>query len=191
MPAGRVHADEVHTDVPLVRRLLAAQFPQWADLRIGPVLSDGTENAIYRVGEDKALRLPRTGGVAGRVDKQLRWLPKLAPLLPLAIPIPLAKGEPAEGYPWHWSVYRWIEGENATVGGVADPIEAATVLAGFVTAMQRIDPSGGPSPGEHNFFRGVPLAMRDAQVRSARTSLPTTASRFFKEVTSSSSSLPT
>ena len=105
------------------------------------------------------------------MEKEHRWLPKLAPLLPLPIPVPLAKGDPAEGYPWHWSVYRWLEGEVATAGRIADLSEFATTLAGFLTALYRIDPAGGPPPGRHNFFRGGPLAVYDAETRQALATL--------------------
>ena len=171
MCPGKMHADEVDTDVSLVGRLLATQFPQWADLPIEPVASAGTDNAIYRLGEDMAVRLPRRPGATEQVEKEHRWLPILAPLLPLAVPLPLAKGIPAEGYPWHWSVVRWLEGENATMERIADLGEAATALAQFVAALQRIDPTGGPPPGQHNFFRGVPLAMRDMYTREAIAAL--------------------
>ena len=102
MSAGRMHTDEVNTDASLVRRLLGAQFPAWADLPIEPVASAGTDNAIYRLGEDMAVRLPRVDWASGQVDKEQRWLPELAALLPLAIPVPLGKGVPAEGFHWHW-----------------------------------------------------------------------------------------
>lgn len=91
--------------------------------------------------------------------------------LPLAIPEPLAQGTPAEGYPWRCSVYRWLAGEEATVDGITDLRQAATDLASFVAAMQRIDPSDGPPPGRHNFFRGVPLVTRDAETREAIAAL--------------------
>jgi aminoglycoside phosphotransferase (APT) family kinase protein len=118
MPAEKMHADEVDTDVSLVRRLLAAQFPHWADLPIAPVESAGTDNAIYRLDDEMAVRLPRIHWATGQVDKEQLWLPKLAPLLPVAIPVPLGRGEPAEGYPWSWSVYRWLKGENPTIAEV-------------------------------------------------------------------------
>jgi aminoglycoside phosphotransferase (APT) family kinase protein len=166
-----MHAAEVHTDAALVARLIAAQFPKWANLPIEPVPSTGTDNAIYRLGDDMAVRLPRIDRVVAQVDKEQQWLPKLAPHLPLAIPLPLARGIAAEGYPWNWSVYRWLEGANATVERIADLREAAITLAQFICAMQRIDPAGGPAPGAHNFGRGVPLDMRDAATRAAITSL--------------------
>lgn len=89
-----MHADEVDTNIDLVVRLLAAQFPQWAGLPIRPVPSGGTDNALYRLGADKVVRLPRIDWAIGDVEKEQQWLPKLAPLLPLAIPVPLAKGQP-------------------------------------------------------------------------------------------------
>ncbi len=169
--AVKMHADEVHIDGSLVRRLIAAQFPDWAHLAIELVVSTGTDNAIYRLGDEMAVRLPRRQSSVGQVEKEHRWLPTLAPHLPLAIPVPIAKGKPAEGYPWRWSVYRWIQGENATIGRIADWREAALAIAEFIAAMRRIDPTGGPAPGAHNFGRGVPLAMRDANTRAAITSL--------------------
>jgi aminoglycoside phosphotransferase (APT) family kinase protein len=171
MSASKMHVDEVDVDVALVGRLLAAQFPQWADLAIAPVHSAGTDNAIYRLGSDMAVRLPRIERATGQVDKEHQWLPRLAPHLPLAIPVPRALGTPGEGYPWQWSVYQWLEGETATIERIADLCEAARDLAHFVAALQRIDLSGGPPPGVHNSFRGVPLSTRDAQTRAAIASL--------------------
>jgi len=166
-----MHADEVDTDVSLVGRLLAAQFPEWAGLSIEPVRSCGTDNALYRLGHDLVVRLPRRERDSGTLEKERRWLPRLAPLLPLAVPVPLGEGTPAEGYPFAWSVYRWLKGEDATVERVTDLSRLATDLAQFVAALQRIDPTGGPYPGEHNAFRGVPLATRDAPTRAAIVSL--------------------
>jgi aminoglycoside phosphotransferase (APT) family kinase protein len=166
-----MHADEVVTDISLVRRLLATQFPRWADLPLRPVPSGGTDNAIYRLGDDMTVRLPRIAWAIGQVAKEQQWLPRLAPHLPLAIPVPLAMGTPGEGYPWHWSVYRWLEGENATTERLADPCRAAIDLAHFILALQQIDPTEGPLAGPHNFDRGVPLALRDAPVRAAISAL--------------------
>ena len=171
MSVGKMHVDEVDTNVSLVVRLVTTQFPQWADLPIEPVHSAGTDNALYRLGDDMVVRLPRIHWATGQVDKERLWLPRLAPFLPLAIPIPLAKGKPGEGYPWHWSVYRWLEGENATIERIANQRQAATDLAQFIAALQRIDATGGPPPGPHNFFRGEPLAMRDTRTRDAITTM--------------------
>ncbi len=162
-----MHADEVETDAALVGRLVAAQLPQWAGLPIEPVASSGTDNALYRLGEELVARLPRIPSAVAQLDKEHRWLPELAPRLPLAVPVPLARGRPAEHYPWDWSVYPWLVGEDAGRGSLADPVETAVTLAGFIAALQRIDASAGPPPGPHNFFRGVPLRVRDAAVRDA------------------------
>ncbi len=165
MPTGKLHDDEVATDVGLVRRLLAAQHPQWADLPIEPFDSTGTSNYIYRLGDDLAVRLPRRPGTTAEVAKQQEWLPLLAPHLPLAIPVPVAAGKPGEGYPWAWTVYRWLDGESATADCVADPVAAATDLGRFVGALQQIDTAGAPGPGEDNYWRGCPLAARDGTSR--------------------------
>src|SRR5512136_1590860 len=111
---------EVDINVSLVRQLVASQFPQWADLPIKPVEFDGWDNRTFRLGEDMAVRLPSAERYILQVEKEHRWLPRLAPLLPLPIPVPLAMGVPAGGYPWHWSIYRWLEGEHATIERIAD-----------------------------------------------------------------------
>jgi aminoglycoside phosphotransferase (APT) family kinase protein len=171
MAAGKMHIDEVNTSVSLVVRLLTAQFPQWADLPVESVRSAGTDNALYRLGEDMVVRLPRIHWATRQVEKEHLWLPRLAPLLPLSIPLPLAKGEPSGGYPWPWSVYRRLEGEDATTARITDLRQAAIDLAQFIAALQRIDATGGPSPGLHNSSRGVLLAMRDKRTRDALTAL--------------------
>lgn len=164
---GKMHDGEVDIDIALVHRLLTAQFPQWTNLPLTPALSAGTDNALYRLGDNLAVRLPRIEDATRQVEKEQTFLPRFAPHLPLAIPVPLALGRPGEGYPWRWSIYQWLEGENATIERMADPIQAARDLAHFISALQRIDPTDGPPPGEHNFFRGVPLSMRDDPTRTA------------------------
>jgi aminoglycoside phosphotransferase (APT) family kinase protein len=171
MTSGKMHSDEIRTDVALVRRLLAGQFPEWAALPLQPIPSAGTDNALYRLGDEMVVRLPRTQRTAALVGKEVEWLPRLTPLLPVDVPLPLAKGMPAEGYPWAWSVNRWLEGENPILGHTSDPDSLARDLAGFVHALQRIDPTGGPRAGEQNFFRGVPLAMRNEPTRTAMAEL--------------------
>ncbi|QSE88042.1 aminoglycoside phosphotransferase family protein (plasmid) [Rhodococcus pseudokoreensis] len=166
-----MHDDEIEVDVVRVRRLLQEQFPEWAHLSIEPVRSAGTDNAMFRLGEALVVRLPRTPAAVAQVEKEHRWLPALAPLLPLPVPIPVAVVVAGVGYPWPWSVYRWLDGENATNAPPADSHHAALELAGFVNALHRIDTTNGPLPGSHNFNRGVPLVQRDAPTRSAIESL--------------------
>ena len=157
-----MHADEVETDVALVRRLLAGQFPQWVDMRIDPVASYGTDHDIYRLGDQLAARLPRIGWATDQAAKEAEWLPKLAPHLPLALPVQVAMGRPAEGYPFGWSVYEWLPGENAN-GKIQDLVQTAVDLAKFVRALRRVDTTGAPPRPPHS--RGGPLAEGDEQVR--------------------------
>lgn len=171
--AQKMHANEQAIDVALVRRLITSQFPQWAHLDLTPVASAGTDNALYRLGDGLVARLPRVPTAVPQVEKEQRWLPQLAAALPIAIPTPLAKGAPAEGFPWIWSVYRWLPGDNARASQVADKREAARTLAAFVRALRQIDPTGGPEPGTHNVGRGAPLVSRDAGVHRAIEALRT------------------
>ena len=169
MPAAKLDID-----VALVRRLVATQFPQWADLPITPVELDGWDNRTFHLGDHMTVRLPSAEGYAPQVEKEHQWLPKLAPPLPLPIPVPLAKGAPNGDYPWHWSIYQWLQGEIATVERIADLSAFATSLAQFLTALQYIDSAEGPAAGSHSFFRGAPLAVYDAETRQAITTLGNT-----------------
>jgi aminoglycoside phosphotransferase (APT) family kinase protein len=171
MPVRKPHTDRVYIDAPLVRRLVAAQFPRWADLPIRPVELDGWDNTTFRLGEGMSVRLPSAAAYAPQVEKEHRWLPKLAPLLPLPIPVPLARGNAGEGYPFPWSVYRWLDGETAMTARIDDVVEFAETLAEFLRALRRIEPAGGPPPGRHNFFRGGPLTVYDAETRQAIAAL--------------------
>jgi aminoglycoside phosphotransferase (APT) family kinase protein len=170
MPAVKMHADEVATDAALVRRLLAAQFPQWAGLPVAPVASAGTDNALYRLGDELAVRLPRIHWAVGQAAKEEAWLPRLAPALPLAVPEVLAHGVPGAGYPYPWAVYRWLGGANAAEQPPRDMQRAALDLAHFLLALQGLDTTGGPSAVDHG-LRGAPLAGRDAATRGAIAAL--------------------
>jgi aminoglycoside phosphotransferase (APT) family kinase protein len=166
-----MRAAEVDIDASLVGQLIGAQFPQWAHLSIRPVESEGWDNRTFHLGEHMTVRLPSAAAHALQVEKEHRWLPKLAPLLPLPIPVPLAMGRPTDGYPWNWSVYQWIEGKDASAEHIADLPQFAGALADFLFALQRIDPTGGPPPGPHNFFRGGPLSIYDEETRQAIATL--------------------
>jgi len=161
-----MHRDEVTVDGTLVRRLLAGQFPEWADLPLEPVEPRGTDNWLFRLGEELVVRLPCRERTVATLVRERTWLPRLTGRLPLEIPLPAAAGEPGAGYPWTWSVYRWLDGESAIDAPVADLAQAAVDLAALLEALQRIDPGGGPGPGEENFFRGAPLVTFDPRVRA-------------------------
>jgi aminoglycoside phosphotransferase (APT) family kinase protein len=157
-----MHADELHTNVDLVRRLLKAQFPEWAGLPVERVSSSGTDNALYRLGDDKVVRLPLIDWARDGVEKDARWLSVLAPLLPVAVPELLGRGKPAESFPWEWGVYRWLEGENPLVQALAEPEALARDIAGFVQALRRLDLADAPASS-----RGEPLIERDDATRAA------------------------
>ena len=137
MTAEEMPADKTNIDAALVRRLVDRQFPQWADLPIRPVAFGGWDNRTFHLGDAMTVRLPSAATYALQVEKEQRWLPRLAPLLPLPIPAPLAMGKPGEGFPWPWSIYRWIDGDTATLERIADLNQFAVALAEFLAALQR------------------------------------------------------
>jgi aminoglycoside phosphotransferase (APT) family kinase protein len=141
-----MHADEVDTDPSLVQRLVAGRFPEWAELPIEPVFPLGTDNANYRLGTDKLVRLPRQPGKVAGLERELEWLPRLAAALPLAIPEPLGRGEPAEGFPFPWAVFTWVRGENISAERIGDPQQAAVELAELIRAIRALNATDAP-PG--------------------------------------------
>jgi aminoglycoside phosphotransferase (APT) family kinase protein len=154
-------------DAALARRLIERQFPQWAELPIAGVDVDGWDNRTFRLGSELTIRLPTGDWYAQQVAKEQRWLPVLAPQLPLPIPSPVAMGNPDGDYPYPWSVYRWLDGDIATHARIDDLPAFAEALAGFLNALRRVDATHGPPPGEHNFFRGGPLAIYEQETLDA------------------------
>ncbi|WP_112236761.1 aminoglycoside phosphotransferase family protein [Kribbella monticola] len=154
-------------DVGLVRRLVKAQFPQWGELAVEPVAVEGWDNRTYRLGDSMTVRLPTAAGYAPAVDKEDRWLPVLAPQLPVAVPEPLGKGVPGEGYGFNWSVRRWLAGETAAPERIDDLVEFATAVAEFILALQKCDATDGPVAGAHSFYRGTPPVYYDGETRQA------------------------
>jgi aminoglycoside phosphotransferase (APT) family kinase protein len=156
----QMHDDEVPVKDSLVRRLIDTQFPQWSALALHRIPSTGTDNAIYRLGDDMGVRLPRIHWAVSQVDKEWVWLRRLAPELPTPVPIPLAKGEPGLGYPYPWLVYPWIEGEDLQHAGDFDLNHAARDVAAFVVALQRADLGDEPPLGA----RAGTLALLDRAI---------------------------
>ncbi|MEV7568666.1 aminoglycoside phosphotransferase family protein [Streptomyces tanashiensis] len=154
-------------DAALVRRLVDAQFPQWAGLPLELLDPAGSDHVIYRLGEELSVRLPRHAGAIGQARKEFEWLPRLAPHLPLAVPVPVGVGEPGFGYPWPWAVSCWLDGEVATVEALADSSEAAVELAGFLTALQRFEPGEIRVLGACEDLTVRPLVARDRATRAA------------------------
>ncbi len=167
MQPDNIPSQNIAINENLVHQLIASQFPQWTHLPIKPVEFSGWDNRTFRLGKNMSVRLPSAEWYVAQVEKEQYWLPKLAPFLPLPIPVPLAMGNPDKYYPWQWSIYQWLEGENATIESVGDLQEFATTLAQFLVALQKIDTTSGPPPGEHNFFRGGSLNVYDDETRNS------------------------
>jgi aminoglycoside phosphotransferase (APT) family kinase protein len=166
-----LHDDEVPVTADDVRRLVAAQLPRWKDLPVTPVTEAGTDHLLFRLGDELVARMPKIAWASEQAASDARWLPRLAPHLPLTVPAPVALGEPDDAYPFRWSVAPWLPG-----AAVADPLDpsassnldldaAAERLGVFVAALREIDPAGGPV--KDGTARGVPLARLDASVREA------------------------
>lgn len=160
----KLRAGKFPVDVALVRRLIARQFPQWADLPIRSVAADGWDNWTFHLGDRLKVRLPSAEGYAEQAVKEANWLPRLAPRLPFDIPVPAGVGQPDEGFPWMWSVHEWIEGEPVT--RATDKLALARDVADFLNALHSIDVTGGPPPGPHSFLRGAdPVTAYGAEAR--------------------------
>ncbi|MDA2187246.1 aminoglycoside phosphotransferase family protein [Bacillus cereus] len=154
----KMHADELKIEERLVRRLLVDQFPRWAELPLRKVEPVGTVNAVFRLGDEYSIRLARREGPTTPGGREFLWLPKIAPLVPLEIPVPIAQGRPNNEYPWFWEIHSWLKGETVPIEALEE-IQAARDLAEFVLALQQVDPTGGP------LGRGIPLAQRDKDFR--------------------------
>jgi aminoglycoside phosphotransferase (APT) family kinase protein len=156
----RMHDDEVEVDSTVVRRLLAEQLPDLADRPLARVEAWGTDHVIFRLGDDLSVRLPKIGWAAAQGETESRWLPVLAPYVPVSLPVPVAVGRPALGYPYRWYVSPWLPGANPTA---ADRGRLAGDLAAFVLALQAADTDGAPPVRAGR--RGAPLALADASTR--------------------------
>lgn len=156
-----------HIDAALVSHLVAEQFPQWAHLPIRPVEHGGWDNRTFHLGDAMTVRLPSADGYVPQVEKEQRWLPVLAPQLPLPIPTPLGLGHPSPAFSRPWSVYGWLEGVAATRADIPDLPRFATALGQFLVALRDVDAADGPAAGDHSFQRGGALWFYDAETRRA------------------------
>src|SRR4051794_12450421 len=158
LPIGQsVRVEREAVPAAVAASLVAEQYPQWAHLPLRPVALDGWDNTTFRLGDELSVRLPTADKYAPQVAVEHRWLPVLAPDLPLRVPEPVAMGRPSDRFPRPWSIYRWIDGTIATVDGIRDGVEFASDLARFLAALHKLDARDGPPPGVRNFFRGGPM----------------------------------
>lgn len=153
-------AATVDVDVALVRELLREQHPDLAGRRLARV-DAGWDNAVFRLGDDLVVRVPRREPAALLILHEQRWLPELAPRLPLPVPEPVRVGRPGATHPWAWSVVRWLPGSSALTTPPDDPIAAARTLGAFLRALHEPAPPDAPP----NPYRGIPLGDRDDLTR--------------------------
>lgn len=157
----------VQINEALVRALVAAQFPEWANLPVRAVPQSGWDNRTFLLGDNMVARLPSTQSYEAQVHREQRWLPYLHSRLPFEIPKPLALGQPGGGFPCSWSVYSWIAGDTAASSPPSNNAQFAEDLALFLNTLRQIPSGGGPEPGQDNFHRGGALQVYDEQFRKA------------------------
>jgi aminoglycoside phosphotransferase (APT) family kinase protein len=157
----RMHEGEIEVNEELVRSLLRSQMPSLAHLPLVIVEPWGTDNAIWRLGSEFVVRLPRIHWAAGQIELEALWLPRLARHLPVAIPEPVAMGEPANDYPYRWAVHRWIPGDGAVLDRVDDPVTFALELARVIRMLQAVSTKDAPPPTN----RARPLPEYDEATR--------------------------
>ncbi|WP_237370575.1 aminoglycoside phosphotransferase family protein [Rhizobium sp. SL42] len=160
-------SDRLDISEPLVRALVADQFPQWADLPVRKVAPGGWDNQTFRLGETMSVRLPSAEAYAAQVTKEQPILAVLAPQLSLPIPTVLARGKASSLYPFAFGIHGWITGEPAMTAPIADMNGFADRLSGFIKTLHQADTNGGPAAGQHNFHRGGDLGIYGAETVAA------------------------
>jgi aminoglycoside phosphotransferase (APT) family kinase protein len=158
----------------LVRQLVNDQFPQWCDLEIKPVATQGWDNRTFHLGSDMTVRLPSSESYAPQAEKEQDWIPILSSMLPFQVPVLLAKGKPSEVFPYKWGIYKWLDGENLELESINDISKLAKDLAHFLNELQKIDTSNAPLAGQHCFYRGAPLSVYDTETKRAIQNLSDT-----------------
>jgi len=149
---------EVVVSTETVRGLLKAQHPDLSDLPLQEIAS-GWDNFIFRLGEKMSVRLPRRLASVAMLEHEQRWLPAIAPQLPVLVPAPLKTGKPGDQYPWPWSIVPWLSGETADLAPLT--ADQAKPLARFLRALHIAAPADAP----RNPARGVPLQQRTIAVQ--------------------------
>jgi aminoglycoside phosphotransferase (APT) family kinase protein len=157
---GSTPPAEVEISVGLAQRLLREQHPDLSHLELREHAS-GWDNAIFRLGEELAVRIPRRQIAATLVEHEAAWLPVIAPHLPLDVPVPVRVGRPSSGYPWTWTIVPWVDGEPVATSAFTDAHQVARQLGRFLAALHRPAPADAPE----NPFRGGPLAGRAEAMR--------------------------
>jgi aminoglycoside phosphotransferase (APT) family kinase protein len=158
-----LHENEIPVDEAVVRSLLQAQCPDWSSLPLSPA-GAGTDNNMYRLGNDLLVRLPRTADKARSLTKERTWLPRLGPLLTCQIPEPVHAGTSTPEFPLPWSIYRWIDGAEVAPNTAQDWAAFGTELASFVHELHSVDLMGATRANDLSWYRGGSLKDCDEWV---------------------------
>ncbi|MBS0185797.1 MAG: aminoglycoside phosphotransferase family protein [Proteobacteria bacterium] len=160
--------DKIEITARLVKQLIKEQFPLYAHFSVVPVPLNGHDNRTFRLGERMLVRLPSSEEYVKQVEKEHKWLPLIAPYLPLSVPKPIAMGNPSKDYPWNWSIYKWLEGNSANTLEINEETlqNIAVDLACFLNKFHKFAPSDAPSPGLHNWWRAAHTSVYDEETRS-------------------------
>ena len=168
---GALHSDEIPIDAELVRGLVSRALPAYADAPLHRLASSGSTNALFRLGEDLLVRLPRQPGGSSSIAKEAAWLPVVGPQLPVAVPEVVAVFEAGREYPERWSVVRWIEGTHPEVVDPSTAVDPgreglARDLAAVVQALGRAEvPRDQAAIQQLTSYRGAALATMDQDTR--------------------------
>ncbi len=152
----------------IVSNLISEQFPQYADLPIKAVKFSGIDNRTFRLGNKMLIRLPSAERYAAQVIKEQKWLPILSLSLSTQIPEPVGLGLPNQYYPWHWSIYKWIEGTSANLLSLDSLYleKISAELAKFIKELHNINTNDAPSGGLHNYYRGCHLSVYNSSAKA-------------------------
>ncbi len=155
----KMHKNELIIEPSMVRELLLTQCPQWADLSLDRIRSSGTDNALFHLGDEFVVRMPRIDWASQSINKEYEWLPQLAPLLTLPISAPIFKGTPTADYPWSWLVSPWHDGANPAFEQSNEYADLAIDLAHFLNEFHALPVTNAPASR-----RGIPLNNMDEAV---------------------------
>jgi len=155
----------------LAKNMLEEQFPQFKDLEITDIKIGGWDNKVFRLGDDKLIKMPIAKKYEIQIDTTFHWLPKLANHLPFKIPQPLGRGKPSPAYPFKWAIYNWIEGDTVFESKNIDGEKFADDLVTFIKDLHKINIDNAPAPSIHNFYRGGDLRIYDTEIIASISAL--------------------
>lgn len=158
--------DELEINTEMVRKLLSTYACKWAELPIEEINSTGTDNALFMLGNDCVLRMPKRESAAILLEKELTWLPVLQGL-PLAVPELLLHGKSKQDFGFEFGIFNWIPGQVASRDQITDLKQATLNLAGFLTALQDVNTDHAPRAGQQNNNRGIDLVELTRKVYSS------------------------